>query len=67
MAVRDLADMLDDPHLRQTGFFTRRAHPTRGDFWEMAAPVSFGRGGDDGAGARATGGGGYEGVKRNGV
>ncbi len=41
MAVRDLADMLDDPHLRQTGFFTRREHPTEGAFWEMAAPVSF--------------------------
>jgi crotonobetainyl-CoA:carnitine CoA-transferase CaiB-like acyl-CoA transferase len=42
MAVRDLADMLDDPHLRKTGFFTRRTHPTEGDFWEMAAPVTFG-------------------------
>ena len=42
MAVRDLADMLDDPHLRKTRFFTRRTHPTEGDFWEMAAPVSFG-------------------------
>jgi hypothetical protein len=28
--------MLDDPHLRQTGFFTRRTHPTEGEFWEMA-------------------------------
>jgi len=42
MAVRDLADMLDDPHLRETGFFTKRTHPTEGDFWEMAPPVSFG-------------------------
>jgi crotonobetainyl-CoA:carnitine CoA-transferase CaiB-like acyl-CoA transferase len=42
MAVRDLADMLDDPHLRETGFFTRRHHPTEGDIWEMAAPVRFG-------------------------
>jgi crotonobetainyl-CoA:carnitine CoA-transferase CaiB-like acyl-CoA transferase len=42
MAVRDLADMLDDPHLRKTGFFTRRTHPTEGDFWEMAPPVNFG-------------------------
>jgi crotonobetainyl-CoA:carnitine CoA-transferase CaiB-like acyl-CoA transferase len=42
MAVRDLADMLDDPHLRQTGFFTRRTHPTEGAFWEMAPPVRFG-------------------------
>jgi crotonobetainyl-CoA:carnitine CoA-transferase CaiB-like acyl-CoA transferase len=42
MAVRDLADMLDDPHLRATGFFTRRTHPTEGEFWEMAPPVNFG-------------------------
>lgn len=42
MAARDLADMLDDPHLQATGFFTRRTHPTEADFWEMAAPVRFG-------------------------
>jgi crotonobetainyl-CoA:carnitine CoA-transferase CaiB-like acyl-CoA transferase len=41
MAVRDLGDMVDDPHLQATGFFTRRNHPTEGAFWEMAPPVTF--------------------------
>lgn len=41
MAVRDLNDILDDPHLRQTDFFHRRDHPTEGSYREMRAPVRF--------------------------
>ena len=41
MAVRDLADMLEDPHLRESGFFTRRAHPSEGDYFEMRPPVRY--------------------------
>jgi crotonobetainyl-CoA:carnitine CoA-transferase CaiB-like acyl-CoA transferase len=40
-AVRDIADILDDPHLSATGFFRRRRHPTEGDYFEMAKPVRF--------------------------
>ena len=39
--VRDLQDMLTDPHLTQTGFFNPRTHPTEGDYIEMRAPVKF--------------------------
>jgi crotonobetainyl-CoA:carnitine CoA-transferase CaiB-like acyl-CoA transferase len=41
MPVRDIADMLNDPHLAATGFFTRREHPSEGAWWEMAQPVRF--------------------------
>ncbi|MCW8085445.1 CaiB/BaiF CoA transferase family protein [Sabulicella glaciei] len=30
MPVNDLADLLDDPHLRETGFFEMEEHPTEG-------------------------------------
>ena len=30
MPVRTLEELLDDPHLRATGFFTEREHPTEG-------------------------------------
>lgn len=40
MAVRDLADMLDDPHLKDS-FFRRRIHPTEGAYFDMAPPVRF--------------------------
>ena len=40
--ARDIADIHDDPHLAQTGFFTRREHPVEGAYWEMKQPVEFG-------------------------
>lgn len=42
LPVRDLDQMLDDPHLRATGFFKRREHPTEGAYYEMQPPVRFG-------------------------
>jgi crotonobetainyl-CoA:carnitine CoA-transferase CaiB-like acyl-CoA transferase len=42
MPVRDLADMLEDPHLRQSGFFRRKTHPTEGDHYEMSPPIRYG-------------------------
>ena len=42
LPVRDLADMLQDPHLEATGFFRPRTHPTEGDYVEMQPPVRFG-------------------------
>ena len=41
-AVRDLSEVIDDPHLAATGFFTRRVHPSEGPYFEQAAPVKFG-------------------------
>jgi crotonobetainyl-CoA:carnitine CoA-transferase CaiB-like acyl-CoA transferase len=41
-AVRDLNDILDEPHLSATGFFKRRTHPTEGDYFEMKPPIAFG-------------------------
>ncbi len=41
-AVRDIADIMEDPHLKATGFFERRTHPTEGDWFSMKAPVKFG-------------------------
>jgi crotonobetainyl-CoA:carnitine CoA-transferase CaiB-like acyl-CoA transferase len=42
MAVRDLSDVTQDPHLAAVGFFRRRTHPTEGDFLEMQPPLRFG-------------------------
>jgi len=42
-AVRDLADMLNDPHLVATGFFRRQEHPSEGGYFAMAHPVRFGK------------------------
>lgn len=39
--VRDLDDILDDPHLKATGFFRERTHPTEGAYYEMQPPVRF--------------------------
>lgn len=39
--VRDLGDVLSDPHLSATGFFQRRAHASEGDYFEMQPPVRF--------------------------
>lgn len=40
--VRDLSEVIDDPHLAATGFFRRREHPSEGPYREQAAPVRFG-------------------------
>ncbi len=40
-AVRDLNDVVDDPHLAATGFFRLREHPTEGRYRDMAPPVRF--------------------------
>jgi crotonobetainyl-CoA:carnitine CoA-transferase CaiB-like acyl-CoA transferase len=42
MKVRDIADIRNDPHLAETGFFTLRDHPTEGAFYDMRSPVRFG-------------------------
>ncbi|ALJ12769.1 CaiB/BaiF CoA transferase family protein [Sphingopyxis macrogoltabida] len=42
IAVRDLEDIKDDPHLKATGFFRRRVHPDVGAFHEMRPPVRYG-------------------------
>ncbi|MFM9851280.1 MAG: CaiB/BaiF CoA transferase family protein [Sphingomonadaceae bacterium] len=39
--VRDLADILSEPHLAATGFFTPRTHPTEGDYTELKQPIRF--------------------------
>lgn len=47
MAVRDLADVVDDPHLLAAGFFRLRDHPSEGTVREMTQPVRFGIALDD--------------------
>lgn len=42
MPVRDIQDILNDPHLKSTGFFKRRTHPTEGSYFEMQPPIRFG-------------------------
>jgi len=41
MPVHSLEDLLDDPHLRATGFFTEREHPTEGAIITYASPLDF--------------------------
>ena len=41
MPVRDLQDILDDPHLKAVDFFQQRTHPTEGEYLKMRAPVTF--------------------------
>ena len=43
-AVRDLSEVIADPHLNATGFFQRREHPSEGAYFEQAQPVRFGSG-----------------------
>ena len=43
-AVRDLSEVIADPHLNATGFFHRREHPSEGAYFEQAQPVRFGAG-----------------------
>jgi crotonobetainyl-CoA:carnitine CoA-transferase CaiB-like acyl-CoA transferase len=40
-AVRDLSEVLSDPHLNAVGFFQRREHPSEGAYFEQAQPVRF--------------------------
>lgn len=39
--VRDLSEVIADPHLGAVGFFTRREHPSEGAYYEQAQPVRF--------------------------
>jgi len=41
MPVRTLEELLDDPHLKATGFFTEREHPTEGPITTFASPLDF--------------------------
>lgn len=41
MPVRDLDDIVADPHLAAVGMFERRTHPTEGDYLHLKAPVRF--------------------------
>ncbi|WP_369410159.1 CaiB/BaiF CoA transferase family protein [Erythrobacter crassostreae] len=41
MAVTDLNDVIDDPHLRETGFFQASDHPSEGALYQMRDPNSF--------------------------
>jgi len=41
--VREIGDIRNDPHLVATSFFSRREHPTEGSYFDMKAPVRFGR------------------------
>lgn len=41
MPMRDLADIKEDPHLKDVGFFSQSCHPTEGDCISLRAPVSF--------------------------
>ena len=40
--VRDIGDIMVDPHLHATGFFERRHHSTEGDYYVMRPPIRFG-------------------------
>ena len=39
MPVRSLEELLDDPHLVATGFFTEREHPTEGPIADLRQPA----------------------------
>jgi len=41
MVVNDLEQLFDDPHLKETGFFTTREHPTEGSIRTTASPFEF--------------------------
>ncbi|MFM5950357.1 MAG: CaiB/BaiF CoA transferase family protein [Novosphingobium sp.] len=40
--VRDLEEVISDPHLAAVGFFKHRDHPSEGRYVEQAQPVRFG-------------------------
>lgn len=41
MPVRDLSDILNDPHLLETGYAQIREHPTEGRYRQIARPIRF--------------------------
>jgi crotonobetainyl-CoA:carnitine CoA-transferase CaiB-like acyl-CoA transferase len=41
MPVNTLEDLREDPHLKETGFFTEREHPTEGSITTFASPLDF--------------------------
>lgn len=41
MPAIDLAEVIEDPHLRETGFFVTSEHPTEGRLWQMREPNRF--------------------------
>ena len=41
MPVRTLEELREDPHLKATGFFTEREHPTEGPITTFASPLDF--------------------------
>jgi crotonobetainyl-CoA:carnitine CoA-transferase CaiB-like acyl-CoA transferase len=41
MPVTDLDDVIDDPHLRESGFFERQEHPSEGALFQMREPSRF--------------------------
>jgi formyl-CoA transferase len=41
MPVNTLEDLLEDPHLKATGFFTDREHPTEGPIKTFKSPLDF--------------------------
>ncbi|MFV0297950.1 MAG: CaiB/BaiF CoA transferase family protein, partial [Hyphomicrobiaceae bacterium] len=41
MPVNTLEGLKEDPHLKATGFFTQREHPTEGQILTMASPFDF--------------------------
>ena len=41
MAVTDMDDVLNDPHLNETGFFQRSEHPSEGLYFQMRNPVRY--------------------------
>jgi crotonobetainyl-CoA:carnitine CoA-transferase CaiB-like acyl-CoA transferase len=41
MPVRDMDDVLDDPHMEAVDFFRRRDHPTEGRYRQTAHPVRY--------------------------
>ncbi len=41
MPVNTLEQVLEDPHLKATGFFTEREHPTEGRIMTFASPLDF--------------------------
>jgi crotonobetainyl-CoA:carnitine CoA-transferase CaiB-like acyl-CoA transferase len=39
--VRDLSEVIEDPHLNAVGYFRRRQHPSEGRYIEQSPPVSY--------------------------
>lgn len=44
MPYQTLDQLMDDPHLRDVGFFEKVDHPTEGRIWNMALPNKLSRG-----------------------